>query len=80
MKKRDTLFALLALGAVPFTARAQQAGKVWRLGYLSSFAGPDDASDALRETLAKLGYVEGRNLVYEYRWSAGRGKNELASE
>ena len=72
MKKRDTLLVLLALAAAPFAARAQQPGKVWRIGYLSGFTGPDETVDALRETLAKLGYIEGRNIAYEYRWSAGR--------
>ena len=78
--------AMMALGAgalaAPLGAFAQQPGKVWRVGYLSSFAGPDETVDALRETLTKLGYVEGRNISYEYRWSAGRDERlpQLADE
>ncbi|MFM9972311.1 MAG: hypothetical protein ACKVQK_28350 [Burkholderiales bacterium] len=72
LKKRATLLALLALGASPLLARAQATGKVWRIGYLAAVAGPDSQVDALREALAKLGYVEGRNVAYEYRWGAGR--------
>ena len=79
--RRKVLLALGAL-AVPFTARAQQPGKVWRIGFLSSLAGPNANVDALREELAILGYVEGRNLSIEYRWSAGKDERlpEMADE
>ena len=36
MDRRDTVLALLALGAAPLAAEAQQAAKVARIGYLSS--------------------------------------------
>ena len=53
MDRRETLLALVALGATPLTTLAQQAGKVWRIGYLSGStpsAGvllPSDLRDAL---------------------------------
>jgi len=45
MKKRDTLMALLALGAAPFATRAQQPGKVWRIGYLGQESGPNNSAE-----------------------------------
>lgn len=73
MDRRSTVLALLALGAAPFTAEAQQATKVARIGYL---ANNPATSPYLRETflqgLRDLGYVEGRNLVIEYRDAEGK--------
>ena len=70
---RDIAFAFaLAMLSMPYPGWAQQPAKVWRVGYLSTISGPDEAVDALREQLRKLGYVEGRNIAYEYRWAAGR--------
>ena len=71
MNKRDTVLALIALGASPLTAFAQQQAKVWRIGLLSSLAGPNEGVDAFRDQMRMLGYIEGRNLAFEYRWSAG---------
>ena len=61
----------LAMLCVPYPGWAQQPAKAWRVGYLSTISGPDEAVDALREQLRKLGYVEGRNIAYEYRWATG---------
>ena len=72
----------LAILCVPYPGWAQQAAKVWRVGYLATVSGPDQQIDALREELHKLGYVEGRNIAYEYRWAAGRQERvqDLADE
>ena len=59
------------LAAAVDRARAQQPAKVWRIGFLSSLSGPTAYTDALRDQLRSLGYVEGRNLAIEYRWTAG---------
>lgn len=63
-----------ALGAGPF-ALAQAPGKVWRVGFLSPRARPSsmdaDYYGAFPRTLAELGYVEGRNLVIEWRFAEG---------
>jgi ABC-type uncharacterized transport system substrate-binding protein len=59
--------------AAPLTARAQQAGKVYRIGYLAAGSPPipPHLLEALRQGLRDLGYVEGRNLVIEYRFAEG---------
>ena len=72
MKTRRKL--LLAIGAsafaVPLSSFAQSA-KVARVGYLGSTtaAGGKNRVEALRVGLRELGYVEGKNLVIEYRWA-----------
>jgi putative ABC transport system substrate-binding protein len=73
-----------ALFAAPLAARAQQAGKVYRVGILEAIPAAQNAAnlDALRRGLRDLGYVEGRNLIIEYRSADGRAERfpELASE
>jgi putative ABC transport system substrate-binding protein len=82
MNRRETVLALVALGFVPLTATAQQAGKVWRIGFLALGSGPREYDKAFIEGLRSLGYVEGRNLSIEYRWAAGKAERlpELAVE
>jgi len=75
MNRRTFLFGL-TLGALsaPLAAEAQpQTGKVWRIGVLMSLYPPDaDAPQALRQGLRTLGYVEGQNLVIDWRYVQGR--------
>ena len=60
----------------PRAAEAQSTEKVWRIGVLSFTGLRGEAKDgAFRQGLRDLGYVEGRNLVIEYRSS--EGKDEL---
>ena len=64
-------------------ARAQQPGKVYRIGFL--WDSPDafpDALEAFRQGLRDLGYVEGRNIAIEYRSAEGKRERmrELAEE
>jgi putative ABC transport system substrate-binding protein len=82
MNRRDTVLALLALAASPLAAEAQQAGNVWRIGYLSMASRPDERDEAFREQLRSLGYVEGRNLLIEFRWAANNVERlqEFAAE
>lgn len=75
----------LALFAAPFTADAQEAAKVHRIGYLGATTASGfhaRAVDAFRQGLRDLGYVEGKNLVIEYRWAEGRYERlpDLAAE
>jgi putative ABC transport system substrate-binding protein len=75
MNRRDTLIALIALGATPLAGNAQQqAGKIVRLGILSPLSAsafaPND--QALRRGLSELGWVEGRNFVIATRYAEGR--------
>ncbi len=82
MNRRDTVLTILAFGVAPQIAFAQQSGKVWRIGFLSSQSGPHEAIEAFRDQLRILGYIEGRNLSIEYRWSAGADERlpEMAAE
>jgi putative tryptophan/tyrosine transport system substrate-binding protein len=78
MNRRDAGRALLlgpfAFGSAPFAAEAQQVGKVYRIGYLSSPTRESvaHALEAFLRALRELGWVEGRNLVIEYRWAEGK--------
>jgi putative ABC transport system substrate-binding protein len=63
------LAALAAIIAVPLSAEAEQAGRIWRVGLLTLSALPDHES--LLEGLRDLGYVEGRNLSIERRNAEG---------
>jgi len=78
------LLALLAAGAAPVTVRAQQAGKVYRIGYLSTPTreSVERGLDAFLRKLRELGWVEGQNLVIEYRWAEGNVERlpDLAAE
>lgn len=72
MNRRNTVFALLALGAAPLVSRAQPPGKVWRVGFLTQRRRPDsidaDFIGAFPRGMRELGYVEGSNLVIEWRF------------
>src|SRR5215472_9585859 len=54
--------------AAPLVAEAQQAGKVWRVGLLVPAVGPwrGRPYQGFEEALRELGYIEGRNLTFEY--------------
>jgi putative tryptophan/tyrosine transport system substrate-binding protein len=60
--------------AAPLAAEAQQAGKIYRIGYLSYLGCSDDPflRDPFRQGLRELGYVEGRNVVIECRSAPGK--------
>jgi len=63
----------LGLLAAPLAAEAQQAAKIARIGYLAGdLAGNPRHREAFRQGLHDLGYVEGRNVVIEYRDAAGK--------
>ena len=63
----------LALLASPLTGEAQPAGKVSRIAFLgaSSSTLESDLVAAFRQGLRDLGYIEGQNIVIEYRWTEG---------
>jgi putative ABC transport system substrate-binding protein len=73
-----------SLLAVAPAGRGQVAEKVYRIGILESIPAGQNAANvnALRNGLRSLGYVEGQNLVLEYRSSDGRAERfpELAAE
>jgi putative ABC transport system substrate-binding protein len=57
------------LGA-PLVAEAQPAGRVWRIAVLGNENNPP--WEGFRQGLRDLGYVEGRNVTMEWRWSEGK--------
>jgi hypothetical protein len=82
MRRREFIFGLAgAPAAWPLAARAQQAGKVYRLGFLTAGA-PIPGVTALGDALQELGWVEGKNIVWERRYAENRLDRlpELAAE
>jgi putative ABC transport system substrate-binding protein len=72
-RRRFLLTSLAGVLAAPFAAEAQQAGKVYRIGFLwDTPAVWPHALEAFRQGLRDLGWVEGQNIVIEYRWTQGR--------
>jgi putative tryptophan/tyrosine transport system substrate-binding protein len=78
------LLATFCLTTVSF-AEARPSGKVYRIGYLSS-ASPSPINapsiDAFRQGLRELSYVEGQDIVIEYRYADGKTErlSDLAAE
>src|SRR5262245_3096877 len=71
MRRRDFIGILSGTALWPLAARAQQATKVTRIGYLGF--GPASAYakriEALHAGLRDLGYIEGKNIIIEFRWT-----------
>jgi putative tryptophan/tyrosine transport system substrate-binding protein len=81
MRRREFIVGLGSAAAAPLTARAQQSGKVHRVGLilgvapLSTMAGKDPIDPVVRafvHGLRDLGYQEGKNLIIERRSAEGR--------
>jgi putative ABC transport system substrate-binding protein len=75
MRRREFITLVGGAAAWPLAARAQQAGRVYRIGMLMGQpeGDPENASRlaAFRLALGKLGRSEGRNLLIDMRWGAG---------
>jgi putative ABC transport system substrate-binding protein len=71
MRRREFITLLGGAVAWPLPLRAQQSANVARIGFLRF--GPASANagriEALRAGLRQLGYVEGKNIVIEFRWA-----------
>ncbi len=87
MNRRDTVYALLALGAAPFASDAQQQAQIRRIGVLvaqsrSTPSNPNVYVDAFVRGMRDLGYIEGKNLVIEWRFADAKYERlpALASE
>ena len=69
-----------SLLAAPLATEAQQAAKIARIGYLATNlrGSPPASHEAFLEELRGLGYVEGRNVVIEYRDAEGKDERLAA--
>jgi putative tryptophan/tyrosine transport system substrate-binding protein len=69
-----SILVVLVLVAVAVIAEAQQPAKIPRIGFLTGGFPSAGAPriDALRQGLRELGYVEGKNIVIEYRYAEGK--------
>ena len=78
MKGKITILTLCAmLFGLCFSASAQQPKKVPRIGYLTS-TDPSTESirfEPIRLALRELGYIEGQNIVIEYRYAEGKARS-----
>src|SRR5215471_574206 len=81
MKRRKFITFLGGAAAWPLAARAQRAG-IAVVGVLSPEEPNTGNVDGLIEGLRGLGYVEGRNIRFEYRWAQGKFDrlSELAAD
>ena len=69
MNRRKALIVVASI-AVSRLSRGQQPGKIWRIGFIAlSFQ--SEFVEAFRKGMRDLGYVEGRNLVIEWRYADG---------
>ncbi len=85
MGKRVISLVLAAtLLALSVSTRGAAAGKVPRIGYLSQNGAVTESvrSEAIRRALRELGYMEGQNIAFEYRYAEGKLDRvpELAAE
>ena len=80
LTRRRLLVVTLAVVAAPLGAEAQQAAKVYRIGYLASGAAPQadgeprlgSITKEFRDGLGEFGWVEGRNIAVDYRSAEGK--------
>jgi len=73
---------ILEILVAPLASNAQQPTKVYRIGRLLAGSPPAPTVEAFRQGLHDLGYVEGQNLIIEYRYAEGRPERfpDLAAE
>ena len=71
MKRREFITLVGGAAAWPLAAHAQQPARVFRIGFLGFGAAStwSNRVEALRGGLRDLGYVEGKNIVIEFRWT-----------
>ena len=84
MMRREFIALLGGAAAWPVAARAQQPGKLRTIGFLgqSTRSAASEWVAAFVQRLGELGWMEGRTITIEYRWSEGREERfaEIAAE
>jgi putative ABC transport system substrate-binding protein len=82
MRRREFIAFLAGAAAWSRAAYAQRTRKVWHLGILQPGAPPEPLLEMVKGGLHDLGYVEGRDIIFEVRWAEGRRDRlaELAAE
>lgn len=83
MRRRDFMAAVGGVAAWPVAASAQPAGKLPTIGFLGADpAGFAPWTAAFVARLRELGWIDGRTVAIEYRWSEGRTERyaEIAAE
>ena len=83
MRRRTFIAALGGAAVWPLVARAQQQpGKMRRLGVLQPGVPPDPLVEAMKGRLRELGYSDGRDIAFEFRWAEGKLERltQLATE
>jgi hypothetical protein len=74
MRRRDIIAGLLVAAAFGGARAQPTATKIPRIGYLGTNIGLASLPpiEAFRQGLRQLGYIEGQNIVVEYRWASGQ--------
>lgn len=84
MSTRRQFLLALGAGALALPASGQAPAKVWRIGFMGAGSKADMANriEGFEMGLREFGYVQGRNLLIEYRWAEGKDERftELATE
>src|SRR5438552_3056869 len=82
MKRREFITLLGGAAAWPLAARAQQPGKLQTIGFLgqSTRSAESELVAAFTQRLRELGWIEGRTITIEYRWSGAERFAQIATE
>jgi putative tryptophan/tyrosine transport system substrate-binding protein len=63
MRRREFITLIGGVATWPFAARAQQSGKIWRIGYVGTGGLGDQLLHAFTQKLDALGHIQGKNIV-----------------
>src|SRR5215813_12767955 len=74
MSRKIFIWLLATFLLTTASANARQPKKVPRIGYLSNFDPATESTriEAVRQALRELGYIEGQNIAFEYRYAKGK--------